>query len=37
MTLETRMQTQFHWLLGVMLGILVPMWATIIVTPLLRT
>ena len=35
--LETRMQTQFLWLLGVMLGILFPMWVTIIVALLLRT
>ncbi len=35
--LETRMQTQFLWLLGVILVILFPMWITIIVALLLRT
>ncbi len=31
--LESRMQTQFYWLLGV----LIPMWVTIILAILLRT
>ena len=35
--LESRMQTQFYWLLGVMLGVLIPMWVTIILALLLRT
>ena len=34
--LESRMQTQFYWLLGVMLGVLIPMWVTIILAILLR-
>ncbi len=33
--LEARMQTQFYWLLGVMLGVLIPMWVTIILAILL--
>ena len=34
--LESRMQTQFYWLLGVMLGVLIPMWVTIILAILFR-
>ena len=34
--LESRMQTQFLWLMGTMLGILIPMWVTIILAILLR-
>lgn len=33
---ESRMQTQFYWLLGTILGILIPMWVTIILAILLR-
>lgn len=33
--LEARMQTQFYWVLGVMLGVLIPMWVTIILAILL--
>ena len=36
-SLESRMQTQFLWLLGTMLGILIPMWVTIILAVVLRT
>lgn len=35
-SLEARMQTQFLWLLGTMLGILIPMWVSIILVVLLR-
>ena len=35
-SLESRMQTQFYWLLGVMLGVLIPMWVTIILAILLK-
>ena len=36
-SLESRMQTQFFWLLGPMLGILIPMWVTIILAVVLST
>ena len=36
-SLDSRMQTQFLWLLGTMLGILIPMWVTIILAVVLRT
>jgi hypothetical protein len=35
--LEARMQTQFQWLVGLMLGLLIPMWVSIILAILLRT
>ncbi|MBI4233272.1 MAG: hypothetical protein HY686_02405 [Chloroflexi bacterium] len=34
--LETRVTTQFYWLLGILLGVLIPMWVSIIITILLR-
>ena len=30
--LRQEMRTQFHWTLGIMLGVLIPMWVTIILT-----
>jgi len=31
-----RIETRFNWLLGIMLGTLIPMWVTIILAVLLR-
>ena len=33
---ETKIETRFYWLVGIMLGVLIPMWVTIILAILLR-
>ena len=35
--LEARMQMNFQWTIGIVLGVLIPMWVTIILAILLRT
>ena len=36
-SLESRMQSQLYWILGVMLSVLIPMWVTIILAILFES